>query len=318
MGLDLYEHYPEARRSFERADRLLGFSLSRLCFEGPEDELNQDLNAQMSVYVVSCVLTDLLKAHGIFPAVLTGYSSGFYAAAYAAGCYGFEEGLLVVKEAGRILLRHGRKAKGAMAVIFGLALDAVDKICRHVGDVDIAILNTPRQTVVSGLSSAVKRVTAIAIEEGALDAYPLPAQLAYHSRFMKKGARRFFEKIEKWSMASPRMPLLSYASLKPVLHGRDLKKMMADQLCRPVRWIELIRSLNRDGETRFVEVGPGAVLSRTLRWVDRNLLFEVTGNRKRLKRIIEKYQISSQDAPDADPGHGETSDTRGGVIQRER
>lgn len=314
MGLDLCEHYPEARRLFEQADRLLGFSLSRLCFDGPEEELNRDLNAQMTVYTVSCILTDLLKAQGVYPDVVAGYSSGFYAAAYAAGCYGFEEGLFVVERAGRILLEEGRRPEGSMAVIFGLALEPVEEICRRVGDVDIAILNTPRQTVISGLSSSVRRAMAISLEEGALDTYTLPAQIAYHSRFMKQGSRRFFSEIERWDMGSPRVPLVSYSSLEPVNHERDLKEVMANQLYRSVRWIELVREINRDGQTRFVEVGPGAVLSRTLRWVDRNILFEVTGNRKGLKRVIEKYKSSSQGAshdgrirfgsPDANRGPG--------------
>lgn len=296
MGLDLFDHYPDARRLFERTDRLLGFSLSRLCFDGPEDQLNRDLNAQMAVYIVSCILTDLLKAQRVCPNVVTGYSSGFYAAAYAAGCFGFEEGLLVVKRAGEILLEEGRKPEGSMAVIFGLDPEPIEKICRRIGNVGIAILNTPRQTVISGLSSSVKRAMSLALEEGALDAYTLPAQIAYHSRFMKRGSDRFFSEIEKWDMGSPRVPLISYASLKPVIHGMDLKKAMADQLNRPVRWIDLIRKMNHDGQTRFIEVGPGAVLSRTLRWVDRNILFEVTANRKGLKRVTEKYKRSSQGA----------------------
>jgi len=120
MGFDLYQTYPEAREIFDHADRLLGFSLSRLCFEGPEEELNRDLNAQLAVYTVSCAFTDILTTQNILPDVVSGYSSGFYSAAYAAGCFDFAGGLYIVKRAGKILLGEGQKIEGSMAVIFGL------------------------------------------------------------------------------------------------------------------------------------------------------------------------------------------------------
>ena len=153
MGLDLYHTHPEAREIFDQADHLLGFSLSRLCFEGPEEELNLDLNAQLAVYTVSCILTDVLRANNVLPDVVSGYSSGFYAAAYAADCFDFADGLHLVRRAGEILLDNGRKIDGAMAVIFGLSLEKVDSICQQVGAAEIAILNTPRQTIISGISS---------------------------------------------------------------------------------------------------------------------------------------------------------------------
>ncbi|MCP4667611.1 MAG: acyltransferase domain-containing protein, partial [Deltaproteobacteria bacterium] len=182
MGSDLYQAYPKARELFDRADQLLDFSLSRLCFDGPQESLNQDLNAQLAVYTVSCILTRLLGDHGVVPDMVSGYSSGFYAAAYGAGCFDFADGLCLVKRAGEILLEEGGKIDGAMALIFGLSKEEVAGICKRVDQVEPAIMNTPRQIVISGLAPSVGKAMELSMEQGALDAYPLSVATAYHSR----------------------------------------------------------------------------------------------------------------------------------------
>ncbi|MBW1723287.1 MAG: ACP S-malonyltransferase, partial [Deltaproteobacteria bacterium] len=286
MGRELLDSFPEAGEIFDRADRVLGFSLSRICLEGPEEVLGLDLNAQLAVFTISCITADILKARGLRPDLLTGHSSGFYAAAYTAGCFGFEEGLLIVKRAGEILAETAESMNGAMAVIFGLPLETIERITRKVGGVEPALLNTPRQTIISGHSQAVRRAMEQALEAGALDAHPLPFQAAYHSRLMERASRTFFAELSGQILRQPQIPLLSYSTLRPVRDEEDLKETLALQLSSPVRWADLIRRFKDQGSTVFVEMGPGTVLSRTLRWIDRDIRVENTSTREDMLRTI--------------------------------
>lgn len=290
MGFDLYQTYPEVREIFDQADHLLDFSLSELCFEGPEEELNQDLNAQLAVYAVSCIVTDVLRVHGVFPDVVSGYSSGFYAAAYAAGCFDFADGLSLVRRAGEILLDEGGKIDGGMAVIFGLPPEKVGSVCQQAGNAQVAILNTPRQTVISGIGSSVRRAMELSLSEEALDAYILSVATAYHSRFMEKSSERFLEEIKDSPLRNPRIPLISYLSLDCVPDKRALKNVMAAQLSRPVLWVNLIKRLRSNNIRLFIEVGPNEVISRTVKWIDRNIEIVNTANKGKLLKTIERYR----------------------------
>ncbi|MBN1849280.1 MAG: acyltransferase domain-containing protein [Deltaproteobacteria bacterium] len=288
MGLDLYETYPEARDLFEQADQALEFSLSRLCFEGPEEDLNSDLNAQLAIYTVSCILCDLLKKNKILPDCASGYSSGFYAAAYAAGCYDFMIGLDIVKQAGEILLDEGKKIDGSMAVIFGISAEKVGKICRQIGDVDLAIMNTPRQTVISGLWTSVKKALDMSLEQDALDTYFLPVSTAYHSRYMAEATNRFLDMLQEKAFNDPQIRLISYSSLDPIKEEKALKQALAIQLSHPVFWSDLITQLANGMNGFLYEVGPGAVISRTVRWIDRNIQIHNISNKDRLMNVLEK------------------------------
>jgi [acyl-carrier-protein] S-malonyltransferase len=290
MGNDLYQAYAEARRVFDRADKLLGFSLSRLCFEGPEESLNQDLNAQLAIYTLSCCSTDVLRGQGILPDTVSGYSSGFYAAAYAGGCFDFDQGLRIVKRAGEILLNEGRKIDGSMAVIFGLSLENVGCICRQIQHVEVSIFNTPRQIIISGLDASVKRAMALAIDNGALDAYKISSETAYHSEFMKQGSKRFLGEIDHQPFKKPRAPLLSYLTLDDVANQKDLKKIMAAQLSGPVLWVDLIRTLAGRNARLLIEVGPGSLISRTVRWIDRSLTVMITSTTEDLTAAVDTYK----------------------------
>ena len=288
MGSDLYQCHAKAREVFEQADQNLGFSLSRLCFEGPEEELNQDLNAQLAVFTVSCIVTDLLLANDISPAVVSGYSSGFYAAAYGAGCFDFANGLELVRRAGEILLEEGLKTEGSMAVIFGLPLEKVGRICEEVGDVEVAIRNTSTQNVISGLGSSVEKATQRSLREGALDAYVLPAATSYHSSFMEQSSVRLVREIKDIKLNDPRIPLISYLSLQSVRNKTELREIMANQLSGPVLWVDLIKKLSVEYSGLFLEVGPGEVISRTLRWIDRDVEMASTATNKRMLQAIER------------------------------
>lgn len=288
MGSDLYQRHAKAREVFEQADKNLGFSLSRLCFEGPEEELNQDLNAQLAVFTVSCIVTDLLLANDITPDVVSGYSSGFYAAAYGAGCFDFPDGLELVRRAGEILLEEGVKIDGRMAVIFGLALEKLAPICEEVGEVEVAIRNTATQNVISGIEPSVEKVRQLSLSEGALDAYLLPAATSYHSSFMKQSSVRLVREIEDIRLKDPSIPLISYLTLQNVGDKTELKEVMANQLSGPVLWVDLIKKLSIEYPRLFLEVGPGEVISRTVRWIERNVEMASTATNERMLQAIER------------------------------
>jgi [acyl-carrier-protein] S-malonyltransferase len=290
MGLDLYQTYPEARAMFDQADQILGFPLSQLCFEGPLEELSDDVNSQLAVYTVSCVLTDLLKANNVLPHVVSGYSSGFYAAAYAAECFDFARGLSIVRQAGEILLEEGRSRRGGMGVVFGLSPEDVSDICRRTKGVEVAILNTPRQTVVSGLTASVRKAVEKSLTEGALDAYVLPVAVAYHSSFMTQSSMRLLSEIEEDHLRNPRIPLISYLYLEPVPDKEELRNTMAAQLSRPVLWVDLIRRIQDTNISLCFEVGPGEVIARTVKWIDRDIEVLNITTRERLLKAIETYK----------------------------
>jgi len=288
MGFDLYQTYPEAGEIFDQANHLLGFSLSQICFEGPEEELNNDLNAQLAVYTISCILTDVLKGYNVRPDMVTGYSSGFYAAAYAAGCFDFADGLHVVRRAGEILLERGKKIDGGMAVIFGLSFEEVDSICQVVGNVEVSIANAPRQSLISGINSSVKKTVELSLAEGALDAYIISAATAYHSSFMEECSARFLAEFENGCLKNPEKPLISYSLLEPVSDKSALKKIMATQLSRRVLWVDLIKKLSNN--TFFVEVGPGSIISKTVKWIDRDINIVNTSSNNGLLKAVEAYR----------------------------
>jgi len=288
MGMELYRTFPEARTIFERADSLLGFSLSRICFEGPEELLHEDLNAQLAMFTISCAITDVLTRHDITPAATTGYSSGFYAAAYAAGCFDFEYGLGLVKEAGEILLDEGNAFEGAMAVIFGLSREEVHALCEPIAGVDVAISNTPRQTVISGIRSAVEETMEKALTADALDAYHLRVSTAYHSNMMNASTVRFLDTIDDACLHNPTIPLLSYSSLEYLGSSHDVKHTMARQLSQPVRWVDAVKKLHHDSAGLCIEVGPGSVIFRTVRWIDRHIDIMVTDDRYNIDKVIER------------------------------
>ncbi len=288
MGQYLYDHFPETRVTFKTADQQLGFSLSSLCFEGPQDELDQDLNSQLAAYLVNCVTTDVLKARGASPDMASGYSSGFYGAAYAAGCFDFSDGLEIVKSAGEILLDEGRKTKAGMAVIFGLSLDQVKSICRQAGEVWIAIQNTPKQTVISGTVNALKKAIKAAIQQKALDAYFLPLALGYHSLLVRGSGKRFLDEVRDEILRAPRIPLFSYLSLESVKDAGDLKETMAFQLYQPVFWVDLVKMMGACSSL-MIEVGAGRVISRTVIWIDRKIEILNTNDEKNLEKTMERY-----------------------------
>jgi malonyl CoA-acyl carrier protein transacylase len=287
MGHDLETNFPLASTYFEEASHVLGFSIRDLCLKGPEGLLDQDVNAQLALYTVSCITTHILKNENISPQVCAGYSSGFYAAAHAAGCFDFTTGLSIVKDAGEILLEESKHIDGGMAVIFGLSAGHIRNILKHEKDVEIAILNTSRQIIVSGVNARIRNFMDIAIQEGALDARQLPVATAYHSRFMAPAGKRFLKAILYRPFRAPSIPLVSYTTLGCVNDVKSLCETMAYQLSHPVLWVDLIKKLRHKNVKQMVEIGTGTMLTRSVRWIDRTITMMNTDTADRIKQVVE-------------------------------
>jgi len=293
MGADLVTRYADAEKRFAEADAVVGFSLKNLCLEGPQETLNQDLNAQLAIYTISAIVTDILRNQGVVADICTGYSSGFYAAAYAAGCFDFQTGLSVVKKAGEFLLTSGQAFDGGMAVIFGLSGEQVHAILDEIGNVDVAIQNTPRQIVVSGSKPDIESAMLAAMHEGALDAHWIPAATAYHSRFMTDAGQSLLASIIDTPIHRPKRPLYSYATTEQIMDRKALIQAMVMQLSHTVLWVDLIRKLRHNQVQVLVETGPGTLLSRSVHWIDRHLVVLNTTSADSIQHVAQTLSPST-------------------------
>jgi [acyl-carrier-protein] S-malonyltransferase len=266
MGKDFAEKFPEARSWFERANKLLGRDLASLCFEGPEEALTQTDNAQPSIFLVSWAAFDLLRREmGELQAVAAaGLSLGEFSALAAAGVFSFEESLRVVRERGRFMQEACDESAGAMAAILGLDQELTQEVCREAG-VEIANLNCPGQIVISGKQEGIQKACELAMGKGARRALPLPVAGAYHSRLMAGAQGKLESLLQEITLRPARMPVISNVSARPHGNAEETKKLLAQQVTAPVRWEESMRHLIGQGVTRFIELGPGTVLSGFLK-----------------------------------------------------
>jgi [acyl-carrier-protein] S-malonyltransferase len=270
MGKSIAEGFPEAREVFDLADRTLGFSLSRLCFEGPADELKLTENTQPAILTTSVALYRVLAAKGIEPDYVAGHSLGEYSALVAASGLRLEDAVGLVRSRGRYMQEAVPLGEGAMAAVLGLSADEVEAVCREASQgevVEPANLNAPGQTVIAGHTAAVERAGVKAKERGAKRVIPLPVSAPCHCRLMRPAQERLQRDLSGVPFFDPRVPLISNVDAKPVRTGAEVVDALVRQVSSPVRWEESVRYLVGRGVDQFVEVGPGKVLSGLVRKV---------------------------------------------------
>jgi [acyl-carrier-protein] S-malonyltransferase len=266
MGLALYDAYLPVRDLYERADDVLGRAISRLCFEGPADELQQTENAQPALLVTEIAHLEAMRLRypGELPtpSFVAGHSLGEYSALVAAGAITFEDGLRLVAERGRLMQAAGGESAEplGMSAVLGLPADEVEAICREA-DVDLANLNAPDQVVISGPLAALEAAAALAKERGAKRVVPLQVSAAFHSRWMEPMARQFGRAIAETSIVAPQVPVVANVTARPVADPEEVRRLLEEQTYSSVRWVESVRYMEAQGVRTFVEVGPGRVLS---------------------------------------------------------
>lgn len=278
MGKDLFGAFGECRELFERADKALGFSISRICFEGPEEELKKTTNTQPALLVVSIAALTMLQKKGVGFNAVAGHSLGAYSALVAASVISFEDAVKLVRRRGELMEQAGA-GKGTMAVILNLDEEKVRQACLEAsgqGVVEPANVNCPGQIVISGEKTAVLAACEKAKALGAKRAMELPVSGPFHSSLMKQAADGFKEALGSVKLSAPQVTYYSDIDAKPLRDPAVIAESLVRQLVSPVQWIKTIEAMGRDGITAFVEVGSGKVLNGLIRKINKDaVLFNV-------------------------------------------
>ncbi len=266
MGRDLAEAYPAARQTFEEADALLGFPLSRLMWDGPEAELNDTANTQPALYVHSLAALRVLRSlrPDLRPMCLAGHSLGQFSALTAAGALPFEAGLRLVRLRGELMRRAGKAAPGSMAAVLGLDVSVLDSICAQASAagevVQVANDNCPGQAVLSGARAAVERAAGLAKEAGARRVIPLAVSVAAHSPLMAGIQQEFALAVSETSFTMPAVPVVCNVTARPLQSVEEMRANLVAQLTSRVRWRESVAWMGAQGIAVFFEIGCGTVL----------------------------------------------------------
>jgi [acyl-carrier-protein] S-malonyltransferase len=272
MGRELAEKYPVARRVFEEADQALGFSLSKLCFEGPAEDLQLTTNTQPAILVVSAAGAAVLAERGVLPAYVAGHSLGEYSALVAARAIRLGDAVRLVRKRGRYMQEAVPVGEGAMAALLGMEPDAVEAICREAADgqvVSPANINSPGQIVIAGDAAAVGRAVDLAKTRGAKRAILLSVSAPFHCALLRPAENRLSVDLDALEIFDPEAPLVNNADAEIVRSSREVRDGLKRQVTAPVRWAQSMQRLLDEDVELFVEVGPGKVLSGLMRQIDR-------------------------------------------------
>lgn len=292
MGRDLADAFPLARQTFEEADQAIGFALSRLCWEGPEDELTQTINAQPAILVHTVAVWRVLQAEKPLTVQIgAGHSLGEFSAYVAAGALDFSDAVRTVRRRGELMFQSGKARPGTMAAVLGLDDAAADALCAQASQESGRIVvpanyNSPGQLVISGDVEAVRRAEELAKEAGAKRVIPLNVSGAFHSPLMEVAAPGLQEALSSVTLSDPAFPVVSNVTAKPITAADEARNLLVQQLTSPVHWVASVRTMATEGVERFVEIGPGSVLTGLLRRIDKQLTGRTLGTEKELKDYL--------------------------------
>jgi len=272
MGKAIAEKFEKSRSLFEEADRLLGYSLSQLCFQGPEETLTQTLYAQPALFVTSLALLTILqeKRPDLKPDFVAGLSLGEFTALVAAGSLSFQEGLRLVQLRAESMEKAARESEGSMASVVGLNQNDCETLAKESG-AELANLNAPDQFVLSGRKTAVEKAAQLAEDRGAKRVIHLKVGGAFHSSLMEPARKRLEEALRKVTLRSPRCLFAPNVSAKGESNPENIRSLLAEQLTHPVRWIETMTYAREQGIRRFIEIGSGRVLKGLAKRIDPSL-----------------------------------------------
>jgi [acyl-carrier-protein] S-malonyltransferase len=271
MGKGLAEAFPSARRVFEEADDALGFAISQICFEGPEDQLKLTENTQPALLTVSVAALAVLRERGASPDYVAGHSLGEYSALVAAGSLGFADAVRLVRKRGRYMQEAVPSGVGAMAALLKLPDGKLDGVLAEAAQGEVvtaANLNSPDQVVIAGHAGAVGRAMELAKAAGARRAVLLPVSAPFHCPLMKPAQERLRADLDATDFRDLTCPLVNNWAAREVRSGAEARQGLYEQVPNPVRWVDTVRYLAAQGVDRFVEAGAGGVLTGLLRNID--------------------------------------------------
>ena len=282
MGRDLYDEFASARLVFEQADEALQFPLSRLCFEGPEDELRQTINAQPALVTVSyaCLKAAYEVGGGNSlppPTFVAGHSLGEYTALAAAEVFDFPTAVYLARERGRLMYEAGLKEPGSMVAIIGFDEASLVEVCAET-DTYIANFNSPGQLVISGAKENLAKAAVLAKAKGAKRAIPLAVSGAFHTPLMQSAADGLSEILDNISLGEPVIPVVANTTAQPVANAEQVKEELLRQLCNGVQWQRSIEYMVNSGVSTFIEIGPGEVLRGLVRRINKEVKTVNIGN----------------------------------------
>jgi len=292
MGRDLYDNFPVAKKVFEQADDSLGFSISDVCFEGPEEKLKETENTQPAILALSMACFSILKQEGIFPDVVAGLSLGEYSALVAAESIDFGQAVPLVQKRGKYMQEAVPLGRGTMAAIMGLDREAVLEICEQASDrgkVEAANFNCPGQIVISGEVKAVDRACEIAKQRGARRAMILAVSAPFHSSLLKPAGEKLAKELDKVEIKDTRIPVVSNVNADFTHRAPDIKSLLIKQVSSPVLWEDSIRKMIDTGVDTFVELGPGRALTGFVKKVDKNVVTFNVEDTESLKNTLSHF-----------------------------
>ncbi len=299
MGAELSQNFPVARQVFEEADDALGFPLSKLCFEGPEDDLRLTTNTQPAMVTVAIAALRVFEAeYGIAQVIAAGHSLGEYSALVAAGALSLSDAVRAVRERGRLMQEACPPGKGAMAALIGLEVDAVNEICATVsegGQIAVpANLNAPGQIVIAGHAAPVRRAIEIAKERGATMSVELKVSAPFHCPLMKPAQDGMAPILRGLAISPLKFPVIANVTAAPNSDPAKVADLLIEQITAPVRWIESMEQLRKLGVTDAIEFGCGKVLMGLMRRINKNIRVRPLEDMASLKAIGEAFaQVKS-------------------------
>jgi [acyl-carrier-protein] S-malonyltransferase len=291
MGKGLATQHAVARQTFEEADQALGYKLSQLCFEGPEDQLRLTEITQPAILTTSVAAWRVLKEKGVTPSFVAGHSLGEYSAHVAAGTLSFADAVRTVRNRGKYMQEAVPVAVGAMAAILGMELEKVTAVCGDAaqGEVcDAANINSAEQIVISGNTAAVERAAQLASERGAKRAVMLPVSAPFHCSLMKPAQDRLAVDLAALTFQNPSIPVVCNVDAAEVTDAAASRDALVRQVTGSVKWQQSIQLLIARGVERFVEVGPGKVLCGLMRQIDRSKACSNVGDEASLQKMLEQ------------------------------
>ena len=289
MGRDLYDNFDSAKAVFEQADETLGFSLSRLCFEGPEDELSQTINTQPALVTVSfaCLQAarDMNGSNRLPPpSFMAGHSLGEYTALAAAGVLDFAATVYLARERGRLMYQAGLRNPGGMVAVIGLDEALLAEVCAET-DTRIANINCPGQIVISGAKENLTKAADLAKARGAHRVIPLAVSGAFHTPLMHSAVDGLSGIIANLSFHDPLIPIIANTTAQPMTTAEPVTAELLRQLCNSVQWQRSVEYMVNEGVSTFIEIGPGKVLSGLIRRINRDVTTLNIGDAQAVRNI---------------------------------
>ena len=272
MGKDLYDNYSVSKNVFDTADKVLGKSITNICFEGPDEDLKQTINTQPSIVTMSIAALEALKSQiNIIPACTAGHSLGEYCAMYASGVMDLETTLKAIQKRANLM---GATKGGAMAAVLNAPEGSIEKALKEassVGYVDVANYNSPVQVVITGDEAAVAKAGELLTQAGAKRVVPLAVSGAFHSRFMENAGSEFKDFVSDLELSDAQIPVYTNVDAQATVLGAEFKNKMPKQIYSSVHWTQTIQNMVKDGVDTFIEIGPGKVLSGLVKKIDANV-----------------------------------------------